>query len=145
MNATRVGSLVTVCQGRRVPHGRERETFTMTDDEAEIRRAFHDVVNMKPAALRTWLATADSEQVGMVRGTGLKADGAEGESVGHHMGNRILEIAATRQADLTDADHADMRKVVGYVHRHLKQRPAGDVTDTKWRRSLMNWGHDPLK
>jgi hypothetical protein len=37
-----------------------------------------------------------------------------------------------------------MRTVVGYVHRHLAQRPDGDVTDTRWRRSLMNWGHDPL-
>ena len=38
-----------------------------------------------------------------------------------------------------------MRKVVGYVHRHMTQRPKGDVTDTNWRKSLMNWGHDPLK
>jgi hypothetical protein len=37
-----------------------------------------------------------------------------------------------------------MHKVVGYVHRHLAQRPSGDVTDTAWRYSLMNWGHDPL-
>ena len=44
-----------------------------------------------------------------------------------------------------DADEAHMRKVVGYVHRHLAQRPSGDVRDTAWRHSLMNWGHDPLK
>ena len=37
-----------------------------------------------------------------------------------------------------------MRKVVGYVHRHLAQRPGGDVRHTRWRWSLMNWGHDPL-
>jgi hypothetical protein len=37
-----------------------------------------------------------------------------------------------------------MRKVVGYVRRHLAQRPPGDVRDTRWRHSLMNWGHDPL-
>jgi hypothetical protein len=37
-----------------------------------------------------------------------------------------------------------MRKVVGYINRHLAQRPSGDVTDTRWRHSLMNWGHDPL-
>ena len=117
----------------------------MTDDPAEIRRAFHEVVNMTPAALRSWLATEESKHVGMVRGAGLKAQGAEGEAVGHHMGERILEIKAKKQADLTDADHADMRKVVGYVHRHAAQRPEGDVTDTKWRKSLMNWGHDPLK
>ena len=38
-----------------------------------------------------------------------------------------------------------MAKVVGYVHRHLAQRPDGDVTETTWRYSLMNWGHDPTK
>jgi hypothetical protein len=38
-----------------------------------------------------------------------------------------------------------MRKVTGYVHRHLAQRPSGDVHGTTWRYSLMNWGHDPEK
>jgi hypothetical protein len=40
-------------------------------------------------------------------------------------------------------DTDESKKVVGYVHRHLPQRPAGDVRDTTWRHSLMNWGHDP--
>ena len=77
-------------------------------------------------------------------GEKVTAAGA-GESVGHHMGERILAIRATKHAELTDADYADMRKVVGYIHRHLKQRPNGDITDTRWRHSLMNWGHDPAK
>jgi hypothetical protein len=38
-----------------------------------------------------------------------------------------------------------MRKVAGYVARHLKQRPQDDVSETHWRYSLMNWGHDSLK
>ena len=42
-------------------------------------------------------------------------------------------------------DYQRMRKVTGYVHRHLVQRPAGNVTHTRWRYSLMNWGHDPLQ
>jgi hypothetical protein len=54
-------------------------------------------------------------------------------------------ILRAKKGDLTDADEARMRKVVGYVHRHLAQRPQGDVEDSKWRCSLMNWGHDPLK
>jgi hypothetical protein len=36
-----------------------------------------------------------------------------------------------------------MRKVVGYLHR--AQRPSGDVRETRWRYSLMNWGHDPCR
>ena len=57
----------------------------------------------------------------------------------------IVEILETKKSDLTDDDAAHMRKVVSYVHRHQAQEPDGDVTDTRWRYSLMNWGHDPLK
>jgi Protein of unknown function (DUF3140) len=38
-----------------------------------------------------------------------------------------------------------MRRVNGYIGRHLAQRPGGDVAESAWRYSLMNWGHDPLK
>ncbi len=38
-----------------------------------------------------------------------------------------------------------MKKVSGYVHRHQAQKPSGDVENSNWRYSLMNWGHDPLK
>nr|WP_201775475.1 DUF3140 domain-containing protein [Actinoplanes utahensis] len=50
----------------------------------------------------------------------------------------------TRRTE-TAGRRAALRQVVGYVHRHLAQRPDGDVTGTRWRHSLMHWGHDPLK
>jgi hypothetical protein len=65
--------------------------------------------------------------------------------VGHDSGRTIIKLLHTRKSELTPADEAHMRKVTGYVHRHLAQRPAGDITETRWRYSLMNWGHDPLK
>lgn len=68
-----------------------------------------------------------------------------GESTGHASGRRIVEILTTKRADLTDADCAHMRKVVGYAKRHLAQRPQGEIDDSAWRYSLMNWGHDPAK
>ena len=34
---------------------------------------------------------------------------------------------------------------IGYIKRHLAQRPSGQIEDTAWRYSLMNWGHDPAK
>ncbi len=117
-------------------------------DEAakqETAAEFKRVVNMTPAALRQWLEDAESRSVGMTPDGERVTGAAAGESVGHHMGERILEIKARKQAELTDADYADMRKVVGYVHRHMAQRPQGNVSDTRWRKSLMNWGHDPLK
>ena len=114
-------------------------------DRAETVAEFNRVVNMTPAALRKWLGTDDSRSVGMAAGGERVTSPEQHESVGHHMGERIVEIKAKAQADLTDADLADMRKVIGYVHRHMAQRPHGDITDTRWRKSLMNWGHDPLK
>ncbi|ABS02314.1 DUF3140 domain-containing protein [Kineococcus radiotolerans] len=105
------------------------------DEEKDVEQRFSDAVNMTPKELEEWLATDESQSVGV----------GEGESVGHHSGRRIVEILRTRKADRTDEDHEHMRKVAGYVARHSKQRPDGDVTGTRWRYSLMNWGHDPLK
>jgi hypothetical protein len=47
------------------------------------------------------------------------------------------------RVNMTAIDH--MRRVSGYVGRHLAERPARDVEESAWRYSLMNWGHDPLK
>ena len=112
------------------------------DDHAQIEKDFHAAVNMTPAALEQWLDTDESKAVGW-----KGADGkGTGESVGHKEGQRIVAIKRKNKADLDDADLADMKKVVGYVHRHLAQGgPAEDVEHSRWRYSLMNWGHDPLK
>ena len=110
------------------------------DDDAkrDVRKEFGEAVNMSASALRTWLGTDESRSVG-------DKGGADEESTGHEMGRHIVDLRGKHAADLDDEDYARMRKVVGYVHRHLAQRPKGDVTETKWRYSLMNWGHDPLK
>ncbi|MEU1040644.1 DUF3140 domain-containing protein [Streptomyces sp. NPDC005551] len=105
-------------------------------DREETLDAFGEVVNMTPGELEEWLETDESRSVGQKDG---------GESVGHASGRRIVRLLRARKADLTADDLAHMRKVVGYVHRHRAQRPQGDVTDTPWRHSLMNWGHDPEK
>lgn len=105
------------------------------EEEKDVAQRFDDAVNMTPEELEDWLATDESKSVGV----------GEGESVGHHSGRRIVEILRGKKSERTDADYEHMRKVAGYVARHSKQRPGGDVTDTKWRYSLMNWGNDPLK
>lgn len=118
--------------------GKRRNSMDEAPDERRSLLAdFRKAVNMTPAKLERWLESEDSRKVGWTH------DG-EQESVGHHSGRRIVELLRTRQADLSDDDLAHMRKVVGYVHRHLAQRPEGDVSETRWRYSLMNWGHDPL-
>jgi hypothetical protein len=108
-----------------------------SDDPVTTLRDFKSVVNMAPAALEKWLSTGESRAVGITYDEGT-------ESVGHHSGRRIVELLRKDDAELSDSDVAHMRKVVGYVHRHLAQRPGGDVRHTRWRWSLMNWGHDPL-
>ena len=108
------------------------------DEERSIRAEFDALVNLEPAELAAWLETPQSKKVGMVRR-------GETESVGRQSARKILAILATPRADLTDADYRHMKKVIGYCRRHLAQRPWGDVTATRWRWSLMNWGHDPLR
>ncbi|GAB3142440.1 DUF3140 domain-containing protein [Micromonospora sonneratiae] len=108
------------------------------DDRQTIRHNFSDAVNMSPGELAKWLETDESKAAGQHSARG-------GESVGHESGRRIVGLLRRKQDELTDRDYAHMRKVVGYVHRHMAQRPRGDVSHTRWRHSLMNWGHDPLK
>lgn len=108
-------------------------------DRDKVWKEFRDAVNMAPVELAAWLETEESRKVGW-KGRG----GAAAESVGHASGRRIAVILRTNKADLTDEDYVHMRKVVGYVRRHLAQRPENQVT-SRWRYSLMNWGHDPLK
>ena len=109
----------------------------MTLDNAKIASEFAAAVNMGPAELEDWLASDQSHRVG------FKQDG-NGESVGHASGRRIVAILKMPEAELDDDDYRHMRKVVGFVRRHTAQRPENTVT-SRWRYSLMNWGHDPLK
>jgi Protein of unknown function (DUF3140) len=99
---------------------------------------FEKAVNMSPKALAAWLDTTESKAVGFKTSD-------DSESVGHQSGEKIVELLGKRRADFTPDDIAHARKVVGYIHRHLAQRPDGDISTTHWRYSLMNWGHDPQK
>jgi Protein of unknown function (DUF3140) len=106
-------------------------------DRDRIDRDFGAAVNMAAAELEDWLETEESRKVGW------KAD-ARAESIGHASGRRIVGLLRKERAALSDEDYVHMRKVIGYVARHKAQRPENVVT-SRWRYSLMNWGHDPLK
>ncbi len=98
------------------------------DDPDKVRADFDDAVNMTPKELEDWLETDESR------------------SVGHESGRRVVAIKRTKKDELSDDDLAHMKKVVGYVNRHLAQGgPKEDKERSRWRCSLMNWGHDPLK
>ena len=73
-------------------------------------------------------------------------DSGDGESIGHKSGEKIVEVLTKHKAELGEDDYAHMRKVVGYIKRHLAQKPEKEkIKESNWRYSLKNWGHDPLK
>lgn len=107
-----------------------------TDEQQATYDEFRDLVNMQPQELEDWLETEESKSVG---------DSDSAESTGHRSGRRIVEIKRTVKDDLTESDLDHMSKVCGYIKRHNAQTPDGDVSETDWRYSLMNWGYDPCK
>ena len=106
------------------------------DKKDDVYDEFYDCVNMQPKELEEWLDTEESRSVG---------DGQSGESTGHKSGRRIVEIKRTNKDELSDDQYDHMNKVIGYIHRHLAQKPSGDIENSDWRYSLKNWGHDPCK
>lgn len=109
----------------------------MADEPLEVERDFDASVNMTATEIERWLGTDESKAVG---------DSDGGESTGHRSGRRIVEILEKKKSERTDADREHMRKVSGFVKRHLAQRPEKEeIEGSRWRYSLMNWGHDPLK
>lgn len=114
----------------------------------EVRGGFRDAVNMTAGQLEQWLASEESRSVGW---TGSAADGERKaspggpESTGHESGRHIVALLRA-DGEPDEDDLAHLREVVGYVHRHLAQRPTKEeIATSRWRYSLMNWGHDPLQ
>lgn len=107
-----------------------------SDEEDQIYSKFRDCLNMQPKELEDWLDSEESKSVG---------DNDDRESTGHRSGRRIIYIKRTKKDELSDSQYEHMNKVIGYVHRHLSQRPDGNIEDSAWRYSLMDWGHDPVK
>ncbi|MBW4697800.1 MAG: DUF3140 domain-containing protein [Aphanocapsa lilacina HA4352-LM1] len=108
----------------------------MTTDQKTIVADFQQVVNMSSKEIERWLATKESQSVGQ------KQD--ENGSIGHQSGKKIIQILDKKKSDYTDNDMQHMQRVVSYVRRHSAQKPEGDIEHSRWRYSLMNWGHDPL-
>jgi hypothetical protein len=112
--------------------------MTASETADDIDAEFFSLVNLQAARLENWLLSEQSRSVG--------ADAGDGESVGHKSGKRIIKILRKHRTELTADDRRHMRKVVGYIKRHLAQRPQKeDLEHSSWRASLMNWGHDPLR
>jgi hypothetical protein len=109
----------------------------MAKSDDQVIQEFDEAVNMTRKELEEWLKTDESKSVG-------QSDGGS-ESKGHESGRKILQILDKNKTDYSSDDIDHMKRVVSYVHRHQSQKSEGDVKNSNWRRSLLNWGHDPLK
>lgn len=114
-----------------MPHHTDTENKTTLQE-------FQDAVNMSAKELETWLQTEESQLVGIKEHEGE-------ESIGSQSGRRTVEVLRTKKSDYTEDDFKHMRRVVSYVHRHLAQKPSSNIEHSRWRYSLKNWGHDPIK
>jgi hypothetical protein len=115
------------------------------DDVAAAYDEFTEAVNMTKSELTRWLDSDESKSVGMTADGDKKTSKGGTESQGHESGRMIVALLEKKKADLDEDDVKQMKRVAGYVHRHLAQKPGQDVGHSRWRYSLMNWGHDPLK
>ena len=122
---------------------RAKSLSLVTDDsklkpkQKETLEEFQEAVNMETLELEKWLKTEESKSVGQ--------KDKKGKIKGRKSGKKIVKILQKDPSDYSKKDFKHMKKVTGYVHRHLSQKPDKDVTETPWRYSLMNWGHDPIK
>lgn len=107
------------------------------DDKSTIKE-FKKAVNMSAKVLDSWLKTGESKEVG------YKENDAE-ESVGHQSGRRIVELLKKKPDDYTDDDIKHAQKVVGYIHRHLAQKPKGDTGGNELAIQLNELGTRPKK
>ena len=114
----------------------------MADDQDKIAKDFNEAVNMTAGELEKFLETEESKEVGWKGESGHE----DAESTGHQSGRMIVDIKRKKKGDLTDDDYAQMKRVISYVHRHMAEGgPKEDKEHSRWRYSLMNWGHDPMK
>ncbi|PSB07419.1 DUF2945 domain-containing protein [Pleurocapsa sp. CCALA 161] len=97
---------------------------------------FHEAVNMSASELKAWLKTEESNSVGQ--------KDRQGKIKGRKSGKKIIKILNKKQSEYQKKDFKHMKKVVSYIHRHLAQKPSGNIQATPWQYSLMNWGHDPM-
>ena len=109
----------------------------LDSEKQEILDEFNEAVNMSASEIKKWLKTEESHSVGQ--------KDKKGKIKGRKSGKKIVKILQKDKSDYQKKDFKHMKKVISYVHRHLAQKPSGDIEETPWRYSLMNWGNDPMK
>ncbi|MFY1694090.1 MULTISPECIES: DUF3140 domain-containing protein [unclassified Solwaraspora] len=110
----------------------QRRSRTATD---ELWDDFHSCVNLNSEQLRDWLLTESS---------GEEAFGARDLSL-PDPGRAVLAVLGKRRGDLTETDRQVMADTVATIRDLLDRRPPAGSADDRWRRALLDLGHDPLR
>lgn len=106
---------------------------SLIDDE--LWQEFHEVVNMTSRELSDWLRTEATAEDGRAT-TGLPE---------LEVGEAVVAILGKRRTDLTDDDVDTMQHVVDQVRTIRGDEPEPEAYDDDVRRTLMLFGHDPLR
>ena len=114
-----------------------KDDSDFNSQQQETLEEFQEAVNMEAKEIQQWLKTKESNSVGQ--------KDKKGKIKGRKSGKKIVKILKKDRSDYGKKEFKHMKKVVAYVHRHLAQKPSGEIKETPWRYSLMNWGHDPMK
>lgn len=114
------------------------------DDRREIWGAFQARVNMSAKEQEHWLSQPESS-VGRPVQDQSKSAKHEGETDEKRDARHLIEIRRKLRDELDDADYEYLRRVSKAIDGALTARPPGDIRESDWRYSLMNYGHDPLK
>ncbi|SDY99015.1 Protein of unknown function [Micromonospora pattaloongensis] len=109
--------------------------YRIDADVDQLWEDFHACVNVSSAQLRAWLMTEGSREEAFTDPK-MNLDSR---------GGAIMAILGKRKVDLTDDDIAVMSETVEDVQRLLERRPPNGPSDDRWRRALLDLGHDPLQ
>jgi hypothetical protein len=96
---------------------------------------FHACVNVSSAQMRTWL---------MTEGSGEDAFPDTKMNL-NNRGGAIMAILGKRKSDLTNDDIEVMSATIEEIQALLDRRPANGPSDDRWRRALLDLGHDALQ
>ncbi len=108
-----------------------------TDPDVErLWAEFHELVNVTSGQLHAWLMTEAAGEDGALDDSSAPPGAPETR--------RVLALLAKRKVDLTPGDVDAMRTTVEDINRLRAARPPAGESDDRWRRDLLDLGHDPL-
>lgn len=110
---------------------------TVVKTKDQLYKEFREYINMGAGELGKWLDTKEAKAVDL--------EPLESDIPSRKAGERTIKILRKKPFELTKSNYDHIERAIAFLSKKLAERPEGNIADTLWRYSLMNWGHDPLK